>query len=449
MSSQTIGSDFTGGALLPNYVNGRLLVAEDLATGQASLLTRDARIGQAAGTGIVHGLWVTSAATTLTIATGVGISPSGQPVVAPKTITLPLALATNTTTANTVTFSRCSGSTGGGSTTSVASGVYLLTARPVQQRQGQAPLAPPPDSTMSPGCAARWTAEGVEIRAIALPALTAVAGVAATSQNLRNLTAHWCFGTEQLVNLPVYPFSFDPAYSGFDRLDPADLTDLDVPLAVFRWTGQSVVDLDNWSARRRITTPDPVPSEWSAAVADRRDADGQARFLQFQDQIDQIAAGGTADRTMAANTFGFLPPVGFLPVRYQGGEITSTTASDPASDLTSDPASAKALALAKTAAAAGPASEFDPWFFFNGLAWFGGTINWSVADFALRQSWQLPPVPTTFNSEGRPPLTWYWIRENVNSPTARWYLVFMTDLPWQGNNDSTFTATGPPKGEAT
>jgi hypothetical protein len=298
---------------------------------------------------------------------------------------------------------------------------------------------------MSPGCAARWTAEGVEIRAIALPALTAVAGVAATSQNLRNLTAHWCFGTEQLVNLPVYPFSFDPAYSGFDRLDPADLTDLDVPLAVFRWTGQSVVDLDNWSARRRITTPDPVPSEWSAAVADRRDADGQARFLQFQDQIDQIAAGGTADRTMAANTFGFLPPVGFLPVRYQGGEITSTTASDPASD----PASAKALALAKTAAAAGPASEFDPWFFFNGLAWFGGTINWSVADFALRQSWQLPPVPTTFNSEGRPPLTWYWIRENVNSPTAPWYLVFMTDLPWQGNNDSTFTATGPPKGEVT
>jgi hypothetical protein len=180
-------------------------------------------------------------------------------------------------------------------------------------------------------------------------------------------------------------------------------------------------------------------------VADRRDADGQARFLQFQDQIDQIAAGGTADRTMAANTFGFLPPVGFLPVRYQGGEITSTTASDPASD----PASAKALALAKTAAAAGPASEFDPWFFFNGLAWFGGTINWSVADFALRQSWQLPPVPTTFNSEGRPPLTWYWIQENADTPTAPGYLVFMTDLSWQGNNDSTFTATGPPKGDAT
>ena len=444
MSSQAIGSDFTGGALLPNYVNGRLLVAEDLATGQASLLTRDARIGQAAGTGIVHGLWVTSAATTLTIATGVGISPSGQPVVAPKTITLPLALATNTTTANTVTFSRCSGSTGGGSTTSVASGVYLLTARPVQQRQGQAPLAPPPDSTMSPGCAARWTAEGVEIRAIALPALTAVAGVAATSQNLRNLTAHWCFGTEQLANLPVYPFTFDPAYSGFDRLAPADLTDLDVPLAVFRWTGQSVVDLDNWSARRRITTPDPVPSQWSAVVADRRDADGQARFLQFQDQIDEIAATGTAYRVMAWETLGFLPPVGFLPTRYHGGgTITSTITSTTASD------SASAKTLAETAAVPPPASAFDPWTFFSGLAWFGGTISWSVADFALRRSWQLPPVPTTFNSEGRPPLTWYWIQENADIPTAPGYLVFMTDLPWQGGNTSTFSPTGPPKGDAT
>jgi hypothetical protein len=441
MSSQTIGSDFTGGTLLPNYVNGRLLAAEDLATGQASLLARDTRIGQAAGTGIVHGLWVTSAATTLTIETGVGISPSGQPVVAPKTITLPLTLSTGTTTVNTATFSRCSGSAGGGTSSSVATGSYLLTARPVQQRQGQAPLAPPPDSTMSPGCAARWTAEGVEIRAIALPAPTTVAGVTAVPQNLRNLMAHWFFGTEQLVNLPIYPFSFKRPYSGFDLLDPVDLTDLDVPLAVFRWNGQSVVDLDNWSARRRITTPDPVPSDWqSALVADRRDAEGQARFLQFQDQIDQIAASGTAGNMQAAPTFGLLPPVGFLPAVFQGGEVTSTTA----------PAKALAKTSASTPAATSTGSAFDPWTFFSGIAWFGGTINWAVADFALRQSWQLPPVPTTSNSgEGRPRLIWYWIQENLDAPTAPWYLVFMTDLPWQGGNASTVTAADAPKGNAT
>ena len=48
MTSQLVGSSFADGALLPNYVNGRLLAAEDLATGQSTLLRRDTWIGQAA-----------------------------------------------------------------------------------------------------------------------------------------------------------------------------------------------------------------------------------------------------------------------------------------------------------------------------------------------------------------------------------------------------------------
>ncbi|MGW4913962.1 hypothetical protein [Streptomyces sp. NPDC004270] len=438
MSSQTIGSDFTGGALLPNYVNGRLLAAEDLATGQASLLARDTRIGRAAGAGVVQGLWVTSGATTLTVAAGTGITPSGQPVVAARTITLPLVLST-TTSVNTAVFSRCSG---GGTGSGVAAGAYLLTARPVQQRQGQVPLATSPDSTLSPGCAARWTAEGVEIRAITLPALTTVFGVGATTDNLRNLTAHWCFGADQLVNLPVYPFTFDPAYSGFDRLAPADLTDLDLPLAVFRWDGRRVVDLDNWSARRRITTPDPVPSAWSATVADRRDADGQARFLQFQEQIDLIAAGGNARYMEATQHFGLLPPVGFLPAAFQNGTIATSK----------DAASAASAGRKPSAAFTG--SLFDPWTFFGGAAAFGGVVDWSVADFALRQSWQLPPELTSFNSDERGiRLTFYWVRENLDAPeTIPTYVVFMTDLPWQQSYGGTVAkapeAADTPKGSA-
>ena len=45
MVSQLIGSSFANGALLPNYVNGRLLAAEDLATGQSTLLQRDTMTG--------------------------------------------------------------------------------------------------------------------------------------------------------------------------------------------------------------------------------------------------------------------------------------------------------------------------------------------------------------------------------------------------------------------
>jgi len=430
MSSQTIGTDFTGGTLLPNYVNGRLLAAEDLATGQASLLARDTRIGRAAGAGIVDGLWVASAATTLTVTAGTALSPSGQPVVAPRTITLPLTLPASATTTGSPVFRRCSGS---GGTSGVALGTYLLTARPVRQPQGQSPLAPSPDSTMSPGCAARWTAEGVEIRAIALPALTTVSGVAVTPGNLRNLTAHWCYGTDQLTSLPFSPFAFDPAYSGFDRLAPADLTDLDVPLAVFRWTGQNVVDLDTWSARRRITSPDPVASAWSGLVADRRDADGQARFLQFQDQLSHTVGNGTFPGAHCSTAFGLLPPVGFLPTVYRNQEV------------------AAAAAAGKKPSAAFAESAFDPWVFLSGVASFGGVIDWAVADFALRQSWQLPPEPTSFNSDERGTrLTFYWVRENLDGPLQAAYVVFMTHLPWQGGNGGTITkAADTPKDAAT
>jgi len=409
MASQTIGSDFTDGALLPKYVNGRLLVAEDLATSQATLLARDARIGQAAGTGVVNGLWVTAGATALTVGAGVGISPSGQPVTVPRSITLPLSSTPGTTTRGGAAFKCCNPVNGN---TGIASGTYLLTARPVQRTQGMSPMAPAPDSTVSPGCVARWTAEGVELRAITLPIPATVAGRAVTDDNRRNLTAHWCFGTEQLANLPIFPFTFNPAYSGFDSLSTADLTDVDVPLAVFRRSETGVVDLDNWAARRRITTPDPVPSAWSAVTADRRDADGQARFLQFQDQIDQISTGGWAGRAQASTTFGLLPPVGFLP--------TSRLSSD--------------LGSSATQATRFVGSVFNPWDFFEGLASFGGVIPWGLADFALRQSWQLPAVNTASVGEGPAILTFYWIQESVDAGQYPQYVVFTTDLPWQGDN---------------
>jgi hypothetical protein len=250
---------------------------------------------------------------------------------------------------------------------------------------------------MSPGCAARWAAEGVEIRAIALPALDTVAGVTATDENRRNLTAHWFFGAEQLARQPIDPFTFDPAYSGFDRLNPADLTDVDVPLAVFRWNGQRVVDLDNWSARRRVTTPDPDPSPWSAVVADRREADGQARFLQFQDQLAQLAASGSSRTIAAATTFGLLPPAGFLP------------------------------------------GYFDPWTFYEGVASFGDTLDWTAADFALRRSWQLPAAPTSPDPDEARRLTFYFVRESFNSHEP--YTVFLTNLPWHGGDAIGATST--------
>src|SRR6266540_1906833 len=296
MTSQLVGSDFTGAAQLPNYVNGRLLTAEDLAISQATLRARDRRLGRAAGHGIVDGLWVTSTATTLTVASGLGVAPSGDAVSVGASVTLPLTFTAPASGSSVGgTFASCTPATATGGA-AIAAGCYLLTALPACQLTGQAPLASTPGSTAPAGCAAQWQIEGVQFKAIGLPLGSSVLGVPVTDANRRNLLAHWCFGSAALATLGADPFGFTAGYGGLDKLDPADLSSADLPLAVFYWNGQAIGFVDNWSVRRRITAPDPVTASWSGVVSDRRIADGQARLLQFQDQAAELVASGAAGR---------------------------------------------------------------------------------------------------------------------------------------------------------
>src|SRR6266508_3113483 len=333
MTSQLVGSDFTGAAQLPNYVNGRLLPAEDLAISQATLRARDRRLGRAAGHGIVDGLWVTSTATTLTVASGLGVAPSGDAVSVGASVTLPLTFTAPASGSSVGgTFASCTPATATGGA-AIAAGCYLLTALPACQLTGQAPLASTPGSTAPAGCAAQWQIEGVQFKAIGLPLGSSVLGVPVTDANRRNLLAHWCFGSAALATLGADPFGFTAGYGGLDKLDPADLSSADLPLAVFYWNGQAIGFVDNWSVRRRITAPDPVTASWSGVVSDRRIADGQARLLQFQDQAAELVASGAAGTVAAATTFPLLPPVGFLPVGLQHlskvfGDMTSAKATD-------------------------------------------------------------------------------------------------------------------------
>lgn len=425
MTSQVVGADFTDGALLPNYVNGRLLVAEDLATGQQSLRTRDTRIGEAAGAGVVRGLWVTSTQTTLTIAAGLAISSAGSPVVVPRAVTLKLTRAVIAQPTDDADFS-CCGPTGGDEEMSgLTEGVLLLTARPSCRLDGQAPLVPPPTSQTSSCCAAQWQVEGVEFRAIVLPVGSTIAGESVTTTNRRNLVAHWCFGTERLLRLGRDPFSFDPAYGGLDRLPAADLTAYDVPLAVLHWDGHAVADLDNWSARRRVTQPDPVPSPWSATVSERRESDGIARFLQFQNQAEELVSRSLAGSATADTYFGHLPPVGFLPVDSGGfralaeknvsallAEETPNSApvvthlNQPIGFATHPDETVEAIRTLRDAQLAGfkslltvaDASDgygFSPQRFFGSLAQVGGFLDWELAEWFLEQSWRAMPVATS------------------------------------------------------
>lgn len=429
MTSQLVGADYTDGALLPNYVNGRVLVAEDLATGQASLRTRDQRVGETAGAGVVRGLWVSGSQTTLSVDAGLAMSAAGEPVVVARPVTLQLTFVTTAAMVNRSDFSCCTPDATDGQGTDLAAGILLLVARPACRLDGRAPTAGPPTGAESPGCAARWQVEGVEFRAVALPVPAYVAGEQLTSGNRRNLVAHWCYGTEQLDALGADPFGFPTAWTGFDELSAADLTAYDVPLAAFSWDGSSIADLDNWAARRRVSDPRPVPSSWAVTVSDRRLAEGEARFLQFQDQAEELVSRGLAGSAVAPDHFGLLPPVGFLPVanqqfaqmaerayrsarteerkgaeRTEEEQVTEELAGEWAKRFVGAPEEAAATTgtgTSKVYSALGEVAEssvgygYDPEEFFGPLARLGGFVDWELAEWALEQSWRRPPVSTS------------------------------------------------------
>jgi hypothetical protein len=458
VTSQLVGSSFANGALLPNYVNGRLLAAEDLATGQSTLLQRDTWIGQAAGPGIVTGLIVTATATSLSVAMGLGLTPSGEPVSVPAQVTLSLSIAGTPAAPIGGSFATCT-TTPSGAQAAVTTGAYLLTAMPACQLQGQAPMAIPPGSDTPVACTAQWLVEGVQFKAIPLPFGAAVDGITVTAGNSRNLLAHWCFGTAQLAALGVDPFSFAPAYRGLDQLASTDLTHCDLPLCVFYWDAGTMTFIDNWSVRRRTTRPDVSGPPWSAAVADQRSADGEARFLQFQDQVSDLMSTGASGYTVASDIFfGLLPPVGFLPVAFPQDSdevdrlfqvteapkvpISEAVTEPPTSFLASDDASLFRSRVSQLA----PQPGFWPPAFFGRLASFGGFITWDTAYFALRQSYSVEPVATTASGENAEPvITYYFVLENAAAVAAASgagmvYIVFVKNQVWPKGTRPPFVA---------
>lgn len=315
MSAQLLEATFVDGLRMPRYSNGRLLSAEDLQADQAATLTRLSRLGQAVGHGVVEGLMATQVGnTSVQVTAGLGLNRAGQLVRLPGTVTLNLAPTGGAAPVapDASLFADCAFvSTNGGSP--LADGAYLLTITPVARPEGQAPLKSASGSGLPAGCAARWEVEGAQFKAIKLAAF-GVGGSGATDKNRQNRLAHWCFGSEHLRRLPPDPFRFGDDYGGLATVPTADLTDCDLPLAVFYWQGAKVAFVDPWAVRRRLIRPLPA-TEWRGLLADRRVADAEARFLQFQDQVSRLLAAGGVAALKAADHFRYLPPVGYLPIR--------------------------------------------------------------------------------------------------------------------------------------
>jgi hypothetical protein len=105
-------------------------------------------------------------------------------------------------------------------------------------------------------------------------------------------------------------------YGLLDDLRPDCLKDDEVPLALIFWTaadGLKFVDL--WSVRRRITRRS-ADTDWPLLISDRRAAEGEAMFLQFQDQIEEMRVNSNEnmESIVATSRFRYLPPVGMVPI---------------------------------------------------------------------------------------------------------------------------------------
>ncbi|OGW36640.1 MAG: hypothetical protein A2X58_09335 [Nitrospirae bacterium GWC2_56_14] len=349
-----------------NFFNGRLLSAEDLSAEQAANRQRQELLGNTIGEGIAYGLEVSLSdkmssekkAPLLKIKGGLAVNRNGHAMYLNEDITLALIPEEEKKTLATDAglFTACIPRTTVGYKT--GSGIFVLLMAPATGFDGSAPMSGLGNTTgAARGCGRRYAIEGVQFR-LAEMNLNNEAGAAwisddtradvltlmdkpdtASLSKLRNMLAHLCFGTGQLKGFAADPFARSTegnsallTYGAVDamRKQKADtdsvlpaayyknnITDCDVPLALICWTKDGVRFVDMWSVRRRVTARNKSLT-WPLVADDRKRAEGEAMFLQFQEQLDGINSS-ELELMKTRDYFRYLPPAGILPLAAKKG----------------------------------------------------------------------------------------------------------------------------------
>jgi hypothetical protein len=325
MSSRELSEAILDGGIRSiNFFNGRLLSGEDLTQERAANRTVDWRLGQALGAGIACGLEVTEAigvstmaAPVVAVAAGLAVNSQGQTLALPVQTNVALTRAADTPPAKAGTFSVCLPPQGGAVV--AGTGVYLLVLSPASGGDGRAPTSGL--DCCEATCNTKYNVEGVQFRLVPLPLALDELQVGPL---LRNHVARRCFGIDDPGYLQTAQDPFNAKPAGYGILatlrQKNNVTDCDVPLAVLSWTTAGGIDfIDLWSVRRRITHRSGA-ARWHAWVGDRLQSEAEAMYLQFQEQLASILATEQQPQTIAAGgRFGFLPPVGILPLSRAGG----------------------------------------------------------------------------------------------------------------------------------
>jgi hypothetical protein len=316
-----------GGIKSIHFFNGRLLSAEDLSQEKAANKQARQLLGQSVGDGIAHGLEVrvnssqsSTQAPVVTVNAGLALNRQGQTLQLTKDVDVALVRpATSTASTVTALFADCQPLQQGPYV--VGKGVYLLTIQAASGTEGKAPVSGL--GNIDATCNAKYQIDGVQFRLIQLP-ITA-AEFDAAGNRLRNYLAYRCFGVNDNKVNAFFANPFSPAVSSYGLLDslrPECVLDDEVPLALIYWTVANGLEfIDLWAVRRRITARS-VDARWQLLTADRREAEAEALFLQFEAQIEEIRARESNLTSLRAiDRFVALPPVGLLPL---GGAGTTT-----------------------------------------------------------------------------------------------------------------------------
>lgn len=329
-----------------HFFEGRILSGRDLREEQEAQRSHRWNLGRAIGTGIVEGLEVSVASAAVAdpvvkVTCGLALDRKGQMLHLPHDVEVALTPTQQPVPDDAGVFRNCVEVLN----TLVPSGVglYLLIMSPASGYLEEAPKSGIGDGGKIAGCGKRYEVEGVVFR-LEMLAPSALGGVPQAVRDevqalightdlernhlLRNRAAHLCLGTDALTEELEAPLatvsgvSEHAAYGALDDLRGLQvLGDCDVPLAIFHWTTEGIKFLDLWSVRRRPHAASPS-DRWPAQVASRRLAEGEAAFLQFQSQLDDLrAAHPDPDSIVAASYFRYLPAAGVYTAGQGGSPI--------------------------------------------------------------------------------------------------------------------------------
>jgi hypothetical protein len=289
-----------------NFFNGRLLTGGDLEDEQSAQHAHSRHLGMAIGDGVAFGLRVTRAdpsppdSPMVFVTKGLAVNRAGQTLRLECDQLVALTRPPDPGTEDQCIFTDCDPA-GGGATIASGAGYYVLTIGPASLSDGKAPVSGLGNTTAI--CNSRYSAEGVKFGAFRLS--LAVSGTPAA----RSLLAKACFGLTPGISSNPWPGSLPaPHEYGWEKLMPPgfDAT-INVALAVFEWTNSGLGFVWCCPVRRRIGRQNSE-TDWAYFTSESRVAEGEAMFLEFQNDL-----GGVAPIGFAGNRFSILPAGGVLP----------------------------------------------------------------------------------------------------------------------------------------